>query len=188
MKQCWDDLFGFAIVFLIAFGSFAAMFYFCLHTWLYEWRSYTAAFGTSFSAMLGKFDFENLRKTHILASAIFFFFSIAMSFIMINILLTIVIKSFEQVKKDLLKQSNDYEIMDFLLMRFKMFIGKNQQPRRFREIVPDTSKTSAADIATHKDLQKKVDEMLDYINNVYFDGKCDFTRKMKKDIYCRVKY
>ncbi|CAG0882734.1 unnamed protein product [Cyprideis torosa] len=188
MKQCWDELFGFAFVFIIAFGSFAAMFYFYLHKWLYEWRSYTAAFGTSFSAMLGKFDFENLRRTHMLASVTFFFFAIAMSFIMINILLTIVIKSFEQVKEDLLKQPNDYEVLDFLMMRLKMFVGKNEEARRPRQIAPDPRKKSAMDAAKYKEIPKKVDRMLDYINNVYFDGKCDFTGKTKNDIYRRVKY
>ncbi|CAG0908662.1 unnamed protein product [Cyprideis torosa] len=98
MRQCYNDLWGYAVVFIVLFNAFCMMFFLLLNKNLPEWRNYVSAFESCFSAMLGKFDFYSMRQVHILAGVIFFFFAISMSFIMINILLTIIIKAFEQVR------------------------------------------------------------------------------------------
>ena len=46
-----------------------------------------------------------------------------MMFVMLNMFVTIINESFAQVQLDISKQSNDYEIVDFLLVRLEEWTG-----------------------------------------------------------------
>ena len=48
------------------------------------------------------------------AAVMFFFFAVSCTWILINVLLTIIIESFEAVKQELNAKGNQYEILDFL--------------------------------------------------------------------------
>ena len=46
-----------------------------------------------------------------------------MMFVMLNMFVTIINESFAMVQMDISKQSNDYEIVDFLLLRMEQWTG-----------------------------------------------------------------
>ncbi|CAG0905453.1 unnamed protein product [Darwinula stevensoni] len=180
MKQCWDDLIGYAIVFYGVFIAFCLMFYLFFFRELEEWRNFVTAFETCSSMMLGKFQFDSMKNTNVVAAIFFFFFAIIMSIIMLNLLLTIIIRAFEAVKRDVAKQSNEYEILDFIWGRFRTFIG---MPLHGGSAVAPEGRGGAGGAEMAKEdpgaaqFPIKVDRMLEYINRIYFDGSLDLDSK-----------
>ncbi|XP_069972546.1 polycystin-2-like [Penaeus vannamei] len=54
LRQCWDDLSGFLIAFIICFCSFTGMFYLLLNSQLENFHNFVISVETCFSMMLGK--------------------------------------------------------------------------------------------------------------------------------------
>ena len=46
-----------------------------------------------------------------------------MMFVMVNMFVTIINDTFSAVQHDIAKQSNDYEIVEFMLQRLEQYIG-----------------------------------------------------------------
>lgn len=99
LRACWDDLSGFLAVFLLIFSAFVQLFYMILHCNMQEFHTILASFETCFTMVLNKFKFGRIRDTSFTASVMFFFFAISCSFILINVLLTIIIEAFERVRE-----------------------------------------------------------------------------------------
>ena len=114
LRHCWDDLSGFLVIFFLVFFSFVQLFYTILQTNMEEFHSMKAALQTCFTMMLNKFKFGNMKETSMTAAVMFFFFAVSCTWILINVLLTIIIESFEKVKQELNAKGNQYEILDFL--------------------------------------------------------------------------
>ena len=55
-----------------------------------------------------------MKETSMTAAVMFFFFAVSCTWILINVLLTIIIEAFEKVKQELSAKGNQYEILDFL--------------------------------------------------------------------------
>ena len=123
MKACWDDMIGFGCVFSLFFIGFVIMFYMFLNRYLYEWSNFIAAGETSFSMLLGKLEFEDIKNANIFAALMFFCYALAMALIMINIFFTIIISAFEDVKKELLGKPDEIAIQEYIKLRLKLFIG-----------------------------------------------------------------
>jgi hypothetical protein len=98
LSGCWDELTGFLLVFFVIFFAFVQLFYIILHNWLQEFSSVLASLETCFTILLGKFDFSNIRNASMTAAIMFFFFAISCSFILINVMLTIIIETYEEVR------------------------------------------------------------------------------------------
>ena len=90
-------------------------------------------------------------------------------------LLTIILKGFEQVKNDVTKQPNDYEVVDFVMRRFKKFLGINSVTP-LKDIVTEHQREEqeSKDV---RQLPDKVSTFIDQINHTYFDGKLDLNDK-----------
>lgn len=72
----------------------------------------------------GKFNFESmLIAAPLLGPIVFFIFVLCTSIILVNIFLTLIISAFETVKRDVMKQNNEYEIIDFMMKKFKSMLG-----------------------------------------------------------------
>lgn len=69
--------------------------------------------------MMGKFDIYNMLEVNQWLTQVFLFlFVVAVTFIVVNMLLSILNDTFSAVRKDRSKQQNDYEIVDFMLGRY----------------------------------------------------------------------
>ena len=73
------------------------MFYLFLHKNMHNWRDLGISMVSTFSMALGKQKFSEMAETNIIAAYIYFLFSVVVSIILINILLTIIIRAFVQV-------------------------------------------------------------------------------------------
>jgi thiosulfate reductase cytochrome b subunit len=68
--------------------------------------------------MMGKFDIYNMLGVNQWLTQIFIFlFVVTVTFIVVNMLLSILNDTFSAVRNDKAKQQNDYEIVDFMLGR-----------------------------------------------------------------------
>ncbi|XP_069977559.1 polycystin family receptor for egg jelly [Penaeus vannamei] len=198
LKQCWDDLSGFLMAFFLCFFSFVAMFFLLLNKFMEGFYNFVTAVETCFSMMLGKFQFEEMKTASDLVPIMFFVFVLCNSWVLINLLLTLIIKAFQQVKYDMMKQPNEYEMVAFVWGRFSTYLGLGVPA----QVTPALETTSTgrspndphagelgADDGTGndkvKELPDKVDKFLDYLNDVYFAGSLDVTNKdaLKSSFY-----
>ncbi len=90
------------------------------------------------SVFSDKFDFYGLQGAdRIFGPTILFLFTLAVSFILVNVFVTILIDAFNVVKFDLSLQSNEYEIVEFMVERFNIITGfgkpKKKPPKRMNK-------------------------------------------------------
>ena len=96
--------------------------------------------------------------------------------VLINIFLTLIINAFETVKHDVQKQNNEYEIMDFLIKKVKAMFGLANTADLNSGALDskDSQNTIEEQLILFPD---KIDRLLHYINDTYFDGKLDVNQK-----------
>ncbi|KAF2354580.1 PKD/REJ-like domain [Trinorchestia longiramus] len=173
ISLCWDELAYFFIAFAVIFFAFCCLFYFMFVLYLPEFASLMSAIQTSFSMMLGKFEFEQMKQANALSPLLFFVFSVINSMILVNIMLSIILKAFNEVKIDLEKKENPYDVLDYTRSRFrKMLVLQPEHINQVRVDLRMKNKKEAADDKKN-DLPDKVDQLLQYMNTMYFDGKLD---------------
>ena len=63
------------------------------------------------------------EKTQIGGPITFGLFALAVNIVLINWLITVILEAFTAVRTDETKQSNDYEIVEFMIKRMKLFLG-----------------------------------------------------------------
>ena len=125
LKTGAKPLGSYLIVFSTTFFAFVVLFYgfFSSSVLAYSTPLYTAE--TLLSMTLGKFDFDVLQRTRPdVGPFMFFLYVCSVTFIMLNMFVSILNESFAAVQENLSLQSNDYEIVDFMIYKFKVLIGK----------------------------------------------------------------
>lgn len=102
----------------------------------------------------------------------FFIFVLVASIILLNIFLTLIISAFETVKHDVLKQSNEYEIVDFMIRKMKAMFGLADlnDPKA---LLADADEGINSIEEQLNVFPEKVDRLLHYINDVYFNGQLE---------------
>lgn len=74
--------------------------------------------------LIDKFDYWSMSDvTQIGGPVAFGSFALLFNILLINCLITVILEAFSAVRMDTNKQSNDYEIVDFMLKRLKLLIG-----------------------------------------------------------------
>ncbi len=104
-----------------------------------EFHTIIAALETCFTMMLNKFKFGNMKETSMTAAIMFFFFAVSCTWILINVLLTIIIEAFEKVKEELNARGNEYEILDFIKTHAHYVAGSKELPPKFSVLADDQS-------------------------------------------------
>jgi len=124
LKHSWKPLGMFSIVMGIVLTSTFAFATIVFGRQMYGYRNMLVTAATQISLLLGKFDFNEYENTNRVIGPIFFFLYIIMvNWILLNMFLSIINDSFEVVSSNLQEQSNDYEIVDFIMDQFKAWLG-----------------------------------------------------------------
>ncbi|CAG2119886.1 unnamed protein product, partial [Medioppia subpectinata] len=173
LAQCSKDLKSFCIVFCTVFFAFVQMFYLLFGLQMSDFSSFVNSAETTFGMVTGKFDFDAIcRASPLLGPLAFFMFVFVAAIVLINIFLTLIISAFETVKHDVMKQNNDYEIMDFMAKKVKGMFGLANASAD--PTAGDGTEDSINSIEEQLTLfPEKIDRLLHYINDMYFDGKLD---------------
>jgi hypothetical protein len=196
LAQCWGDLSGFLAIFFMAFGSFVQMFYLILYCELDDFKTLLRTFETCFTMMLNKFKFGKLKETSTVAAVMFFFFAVSVNWILVNVLLTIIIEGYERVKRQLAGKGNELEVIQYIKDAARSLAGRGPRPEFLSEYAPGGPDTGRLVVeagaggdgeeeeegnSVVSELPCKVDQFLEYVNRIYFDGELDLgTKKVLK--------
>ena len=174
IRFAMNDLLWFAVLFTAIFLGYSSIFYLILGREVYNYSDYVFAMESLITALLGKFDFHELIEAErFYGPILFFLYMSTIAFVLINMFLTIISEAFAVVKHDIAQQPNDYEMVDFMMARFKAFLGLGQKPTTLN---PEEHEKDAA-LDTSMDSNKstvelfpdKVDQLLNQIAKSYFN-------------------
>ncbi|KAK7074844.1 hypothetical protein SK128_015084, partial [Halocaridina rubra] len=106
---------------------------------------------------------------------IFFIFVLSNSWVLVNLILTVIIQAFVEIKHDMLKQPNEHEVVEFVWGRFKSFLRSAKNTNELNVQGDITSSNGKLDSPVNDndcigEFPEKVDRFLEYINNMYFSG------------------
>ncbi|XP_022109894.1 polycystic kidney disease protein 1-like 2 [Acanthaster planci] len=173
IHNCSSDLMYFGIMFGIVFFAFATAFYLIFGSNVYDYSDFIYTCESLIAAILGKFKFKELMSAQKALGPFFFFsFMMSMSYILINMFLTIINEAFKIVNADISKQSNEYEMVDFMIRRLKLWTGLGKPPaipgdRRPGEGDEDGGPKKEQDLMD--EFPEKVDQLLNSIAKIYFN-------------------
>uniref|UniRef100_A0A2L2YFJ8 Polycystic kidney disease protein 1-like 2 n=1 Tax=Parasteatoda tepidariorum TaxID=114398 RepID=A0A2L2YFJ8_PARTP len=192
LAACAKDLKSFFVVFGCIYLAFVQFFYLVFGVTMREFSSFVTAAESTFAIMNGGgFDFDAIcLAAPILGPLSFFVFCLVTTIILLNIFVTLILSSFQDVKEDIGKQANDYEIIDFMWKKLKgfFFIFDDDKPNNDdfdNDVKPifGITKLSSNDDKI-QDFPEKVDRLLNHINSFYFDGQLDLnSKKALKSLY-----
>ena len=186
------DLFHFSIFFASVFFAYSLAFYLILGSKLYDFSDIVYSMETLLRAILGRFSFPAILRTErVVGPLLFFVYMMSMLYIVMNYLITIITDGFRVVKKEMESKNNDYEMVDFMIGRFKAFIGVKSAKFPDKKETGNTDKGSekskdAADgdekptdktdkqskecMNNLKQISMKIDKMDEYIDRLISDG------------------
>ncbi|GIY80631.1 hypothetical protein CEXT_179451 [Caerostris extrusa] len=175
LRTCAQELQSYSVCLMVVFMAFVVLFWLLLGRHVREFSTFVYSFESSISMMLKKFNYDDMYAAQpVLTPIAFFTFSLATAVVLINILLSIIIRSFEDVKHDVSMQSNEYEILDFFINRMKMLTGIGTAKVRPLPNMYRDKKKPKDSVSSFPD---KVDRLVDFINDFYFENQMDFSGK-----------
>jgi len=107
----------------------------------------------------------------------FFLYMIVVFFILLTMFVTIIIEAFSAVRDDISKQSNEHEMVDFIIMKFKQWTGINQLMAAIKkQRAMSGGEPNSLDRMTEKErleaqlmqFPQRMDVFLDRISHSYF--------------------
>ncbi|XP_035695813.1 polycystic kidney disease protein 1-like 2 [Branchiostoma floridae] len=124
IRHSSKELTGFATIIGVLFMSFSMLGYLVLGIHLKDFSSFVDTLETLVGTTMGYFEVDEIIAAKpFMGTILFVSFSLSMAFVILNVFVGILTTSFEEVRKENDKQANDYEIVDFMLGRFKKVFG-----------------------------------------------------------------
>lgn len=168
------DLRQFFIIFFLIFFAFVQTFYLLFMRTLYRYHSFVHSMEASMQIALGKFEFLELYQAEpIIGPIVFVGFVIFIIFVILNMFLAILNEAFAEVKSDMELQSNEFEMVDFVMRRFMLWTGIHQTRmgrRIFKEelVEQEYKETDPREAAMAvAEFPQKVDQLANYITAIY---------------------
>ncbi|PAA49240.1 hypothetical protein BOX15_Mlig028406g1 [Macrostomum lignano] len=180
------DIRQFFLMFSIMFLAFIQSFHLLFLDRLYDYHTFLYCAEQLMQIALGKFRFLDLYVTEpIIGPLLFAAYTFFIIFILLNMFVAILNEAFAQVKEDVQKQQNEHEIIDFIVEKAIMLLRLNNT--RFAQRYFGSSLTEAEyrphsfDEQLNVILPDRIDHLLKYIENTYFDDvKKEVNRLLKE--------
>lgn len=151
LRACVAPLASFFLLFIIVFLAYAQFAFLIFGPEMTDYSSFDRCLSNMLGMTLGSFDFDALSSTNRILGPIFFFtYILAMVMILMNVFLSIINDTFNEVSSDVSKQSSDSEIADFMMDRF----------------VATVKRTGATIQPIYKEPKDKLDQNLDDIEEL----------------------
>ena len=126
LKRCFTQLISFLFMFALAFLAFALLACLVFGQAMEGFGTFLTSCASLMDTILGKFTLKGMVEANRIIGPIFFYtYTVSMVFVLINMFLSIINDAFTEVRSDVEKQSNEYEIVDFMIHRLKENIGKS---------------------------------------------------------------
>lgn len=125
LSRCSKDVGGFAIMFFIVFFAYAQLGYLLFGTQVEDFSSFGNAVFTLLRTILGDFDFHAIEHANRVLGPIFFItYVFFVFFVLLNMFLAIINDTYSEVKAEIAKQKNEFEIGDYFKRGYNNFLGK----------------------------------------------------------------
>ena len=123
-------LLSYSIIFIIVFSAYAQLGMQILGSHMREYSSFSNAVATEFSMCLGsKMRVQDLTRVNRILGPLFgFSFVLLNAFIFVNFFVAMLNDTHASVKHNVDKQSEEYEMADFILDRLQEFLGFRKNP------------------------------------------------------------
>ena len=129
LKICFKPLSSFFLVYIVVFLAYASFGFLVFGKIATDYHTFQSSMANVLGMTLGAFNFHALVEAHRLLGPIFFFtFTFVVNFILINVFVAIISEALKKVTSDAANQSNDHEILDFMVHQFKSYIGHRVSP------------------------------------------------------------
>ncbi|KAK2546861.1 Polycystic kidney disease protein 1-like 2, partial [Acropora cervicornis] len=126
LKRCIGQLVSFMFMFALAFLAFALLASLVFGQSMEGFGTFFKSCASLMDTLLGKFTLKEMLQANRIIGPIFFCsYTVFVVFILINMFVSIINDAFTEVRSDVEKQSNEYEIVDFMIHRLKENIGKS---------------------------------------------------------------
>lgn len=124
IRQSMKPLASFGIIFSFIFLSYVCLAHLLFVGQLENYKNFGSSVVSLTRMFLGQFDVPAYRAiAPILGPMMFFTYMVAIQMVLINMFIGIICETFEEVRIDIEKQSNDHEIVSFMTNRFKKIAG-----------------------------------------------------------------
>ncbi|XP_060063521.1 uncharacterized protein LOC132543982 [Ylistrum balloti] len=170
LKNSCKDLMHFSIIFNIVFLAFIQFFYLIYVAHIRSFSTFITALESGIVMMMGKFEiYSMLRVNPVITQISLFLYVVAITFIVVNMFLSILNETFSAVRSDIDKQNNDYEIVQFMLERFKLWTGIGTVDKN--TLKPDDVRKIKEESMAGKidEFPDRIDRLLNSISNVYME-------------------
>ncbi|CAF3950096.1 unnamed protein product, partial [Rotaria magnacalcarata] len=166
------DLFAFTCMFSIIYLGYLALFFLLFYSKIWACSDPLRTAQMLFEMMLLKFNVSDLCAADMfLGPLCFALFIIFVVFICMNMFISIIADSFRIVRHNMLLQTSEHEIVDFIANRFKKWtgIGRTREMDRLHLNPIDGTNVHYHDpITTFPD---RIDELIIALNKIYMDTK-----------------
>ena len=120
-----SPLVSFSIVFFVAFFAYSIVFYLLYGPQLQDYSNFITALESVFNILLGAFDYEAIvGNNRELGPFLFVSFMLFMVMVLMNMFLTIIMDCFSEVQGDEDLQSDDFDMVGFVMGRVVSFLWK----------------------------------------------------------------
>ncbi|ESO89018.1 hypothetical protein LOTGIDRAFT_228960 [Lottia gigantea] len=168
LKNGSKSLMHFGIIFLIVYMAFMQLFYLTFMNLSTAFQTFINSMESGVLMMMGKFDIYSMAMVEPVLTQIFvFFFVVTITFILVNMFLSILNETFGAVREDINKVNNDYEIVDFMVGRFKRWTGIGAAPANTLE--PSNIGADGKPQDNVNNFPDRIDKLLTSISNIYMD-------------------
>ena len=124
LQHSAKEMSAFSVVFIIVVFAFVSSGFFLFGSNVAGFRGILQGTETLLTFSLGSFEFDKITSTYRVLGPIYFFvFFLFVSFVLMNMFVTILNEAFAKVHSDVLNQHNEYEIVQFVWTRLKTWIG-----------------------------------------------------------------
>ena len=163
LKRCFEELMSFSVAFFIIWIAFVQLMYLMFVKDIEGYSSLIKSMETAFEVMLGKANIgEYIQSNAFFGPIIFSGYNIAILFFALNIFISIIIESFENVRTQAKENPQMFGFFDHILKKIKRF---------FRQ------KTKNCDLPSHEKYKDhlgvfstRLDSLIDYIIQVKFNS------------------
>ena len=96
----------------------------------------------------------------------FFFFAVSVSWILVNVLLTIIIEGYERVKQELEGKGNELEVIQYIKDAVRSMAGLQPRPHFLNEFAPEGSRHDELVVENFEEEEDENDRNMSVVNEL----------------------